>query len=266
MLIVLSPAKSLDYDTPPHVDTASEPRFVPQSSELIDILRQKSPQDVATLMDLSDKLALLNVARYAAWTPQFTPANSKQAALAFDGDVYDGLSARTLGADDLAWAQDHLRILSGLYGVLRPLDRMQPYRLEMGTVLPNPGGRDLYAFWGPHIAESLNADFGADPTPVLVNLASEEYFKSVCPKTLKARVVTPVFEDEKAGKYKIVSFYAKKARGLMTRWAVVNRVTDVEALRGFDSAGYRFEPQVSKADRWVFRRSEAAAQGHSVRV
>jgi hypothetical protein len=260
MLIVLSPAKSLDYDTPAHVETATEPRFVPQSAELIAVLRQKSPQDIAALMDLSDKLALLNVERYASWTPQFTPANSKQAALAFDGDVYDGLSARTLGAEDLAWAQDHIRILSGLYGVLRPLDRMQPYRLEMGTALPNSGGRDLYAFWGGRIAESLNADFGGDAAPVLVNLASEEYFKAVCPKTLKARVVTPVFEDEKAGRYKIVSFYAKKARGLMARWAVAHRVSDPERLKDFDSAGYRFEPAASKGDRWVFRRSEAAAK------
>lgn len=260
MLIVLSPAKSLDYDTPPHVEAATEPRFVPQSTELIDTLRQKSPQDIAALMDLSDKLALLNVERYASWSPQFTPANSKQAALAFDGDVYDGLSARTLSAEDLAWAQDHIRILSGLYGVLRPLDRMQPYRLEMGTALPNAGGRDLYAFWGSRIAASLNADFGEDPQPVLVNLASEEYFKAVCPKTLRARVVTPVFEDEKAGKYKIISFYAKRARGLMARWVVTHRATQPEQLKGFDSAGYRFAPEASKADRWVFRRSEVAAQ------
>ncbi len=260
MLIVLSPAKSLDYDSPAHVETATEPRFVPQSAELIGILRQKSPQDIAALMDLSDKLALLNVERYASWSPQFTATNSKQAALAFDGDVYDGLSARTLGAEDLAWAQDHIRILSGLYGVLRPLDRMQPYRLEMGTALPNAGGRDLYAFWGSRIAESLNADFGNDAAPVLLNLASEEYFKAVCTKTLRARVVAPVFEDEKAGQYKIISFYAKKARGLMARWAVTHRVTDPELLKGFDAAGYAFAPDVSKADRWVFRRSEAAAQ------
>lgn len=258
MLIVLSPAKSLDYDTPAHVEAATEPRFVPQSAELIDLLRQKSPQDVAELMDLSDKLALLNVERYAKWTPDFTPANSKQAALAFDGDVYDGLSAKTLGGDDLAWAQDHIRILSGLYGALRPLDRMQPYRLEMGTTLPNSNGRDLYAFWGGRIAESLNTDFGDDPAPVLVNLASEEYFKAVARHMLKARVVTPVFEDEKAGKYKIVSFYAKKARGLMARWAVLNRVTDVDTLKRFDSAGYRFAPEASQADRWVFRRSAGA--------
>ena len=259
MLIVLSPAKTLDYDTPPHVEAATEPRFVPQSGQLIEVLRQKSPQDIAALMDLSDKLALLNVERYARWSPQFTPANSKQAVLAFDGDVYDGLSAPTLSAADLAWAQDHIRILSGLYGVLRPLDRMQPYRLEMGTALANPGGRDLYAFWGGRIAESLNADLGDDPAPVLVNLASEEYFKAVAPAVLKARVVTPVFEDEKAGKYKIISFYAKKARGLMARWAVTHRVGDVEMLKRFDSAGYAFAPEVSKDDRWVFRRSEAAA-------
>jgi cytoplasmic iron level regulating protein YaaA (DUF328/UPF0246 family) len=258
MLIVLSPAKSLDYDTPAHVDAATEPRFVAQSTELIGILRQKSPPEIAALMDLSDKLALLNVERYARWTPEFTPANSKQAVLAFDGDVYDGLSAGTLDADDLAWAQKHLRILSGLYGVLRPLDRMQAYRLEMGTALRHDGGRDLYAFWGERIADSLNADFGADPAPVLVNLASEEYFKAVARKALKARVVTPVFEDGKGGVYKMVSFYAKKARGLMARWAVLNRVGDVEALKAFDSAGYRFAPEASQGDRWVFRRSAGA--------
>lgn len=259
MLIVLSPAKSLDYNTPVAIDTATEPRFVAQSETLVEILRQKSPQDIATLMDLSDTLATLNVERYARWSPQFTEANSRQAVLAFDGDVYAGLSASTLDADDLAWAQAHIRILSGLYGVLRPLDRMQPYRLEMGTALPNPGGRDLYAFWGDRIAESLNADFGGAADPVLVNLASEEYFRAVAPKALQARVITPVFEDEKAGKYKIISFYAKKARGLMARWAVLNRVTDVEALKGFDSAGYTFAPEASKPDRWVFRRSEATA-------
>lgn len=261
MLIVLSPAKSLDYDTPPHVEAATEPRFMQQSGELIGILRQRTPQEIAALMDLSDKLALLNVERYARWSAAPDAARSKQAALAFDGDVYDGLSARTLSAEDLQWAQAHIRILSGLYGVLRPLDRMQPYRLEMGTALANPAGRDLYAFWGGRIAESLNTDLAGETTPVLVNLASEEYFRAVCPKSLRARVVTPVFEDEKAGRHKIISFYAKKARGLMARWATVRRVTDVEALKGFDSAGYRFEPGASTTDRWVFRRSEAAAQG-----
>jgi len=260
MLIVLSPAKSLDYDTPPHVEAATEPRFLQQSGELIGILRQKTPQEIASLMDLSDKLALLNVERYAHWSAASDAALGKQAALAFDGDVYDGLSARTLSAEDLEWAQAHIRILSGLYGVLRPLDRMQPYRLEMGTALANPAGRDLYAFWGGRIADSLNADLAGETTPVLVNLASEEYFKAVSPKSLKARVVTPVFEDEKAGKYKIISFYAKKARGLMARWATLRRVTEVEALKGFDGAGYRFEASSSTADRWVFRRSEAAAQ------
>lgn len=261
MLIVLSPAKSLDYDTPPHVEAATEPRFMQQSGELIGILRQRTPQEIAALMDLSDKLALLNVERYARWSAAPDAARSKQAVLAFDGDVYDGLSARTLSAEDLQWAQAHIRILSGLYGVLRPLDRMQPYRLEMGTALANPAGRDLYAFWGGRIAESLNTDLAGETTPVLVNLASEEYFRAVCPKSLRARVVTPVFEDEKAGRHKIISFYAKKARGLMARWATVRRVTDVEALKGFDSAGYRFEPGASTTDRWVFRRSEAAAQG-----
>jgi len=222
-LFLLSPAKALDYETPTHVSTHTQPLFVPQASQLIDVLRKKSPQDIATLMDLSDQLAGLNVARYQAWQPTFTTANAKQAVLAFNGDVYEGLDARTLGEEDLAWVQEHVCILSGLYGVLRPLDLMQPYRLEMGTRLETPRGKNLYQFWGTQIADYLNQRAAADKTPVVVNLASEEYFKSVDKKALKPRVVTCVFEELKAGKYKVISFMAKRARGLMVRYAVSKR-------------------------------------------
>ena len=254
MLFLLSPAKSLDFDSPAADVPHSQPLFVPQAQALIDLLQQKSPQEIASLMSLSDSLAGLNVARYQAWRPKFTAKNAKQAVLAFNGDVYDGLNAKTLGADDLAWAQDHLCILSGLYGVLRPLDYMRPYRLEMGTRLANPGGKDLYQFWGSQIADYLNNRLQRDKTPVIVNLASQEYFKAVDTKTLKARVIDCVFEDFKDGKYKIISFYAKRARGLMARFAATQRVNLPEQLKDFDLDGYAFEASQSSAERLVFRR------------
>ena len=188
MLFLLSPAKSLDYETPVGDVPHTEPLFVKQSTRLIKLLREKSAQDISEMMDLSEALSTLNVQRYKAWKPKFTAENSKQAVLAFDGDVYGGLDAKTLKAKDLAWAQDHVRILSGLYGVLRPLDWMQPYRLEMGTRLANPGGSNLYQFWGSQISEFLNQELAGDKTPVVVNLASQEYFKAVDLKALKARV------------------------------------------------------------------------------
>ncbi|MES2186429.1 MAG: peroxide stress protein YaaA [Pseudomonadota bacterium] len=255
MLFLLSPAKSLDYDTPVAPELpATLPQFVPQSRKLIAALKPQSPQQIAALMSLSDPLAALNVARYKAWSPKFTEANSRQAVLAFDGDVYGGLDARSLGAEDLAWAQDHLAILSGLYGLLRPLDRMQPYRLEMGTRLPTGAAADLYQFWRGHIAKHLNTCLRADRTPVVVNLASQEYFKAVDTKALKARVVHCVFEDWKAGHYKIISFFAKRARGLMARYAVAHRVETPHQLEGFDLEGYRFDSSASAPDRLVFRR------------
>ena len=254
MLFLLSPAKALDYDTPPVTPSHTQPLFVPQAQELIGVLREKSPQDIASLMDLSDALAGLNVARYQAWTPRFSLDNAKQAALAFNGDVYEGLNASTLSEDELQWAQAHVCILSGLYGVLRPLDLMQPYRLEMGTRLATAKGRNLYQFWGSQIAGYLNERAAADASPVVVNLASEEYFKSVDQKVLKPRVVTCVFEELKAGKYKVISFAAKRARGLMVRYAVQHRLTHVDGLKGFDLEGYRFMPAASEPDRLVFRR------------
>lgn len=256
MIIVLSPAKTLDYDTPAHVQTHTQPDMLPQAQELIDQLRQVSPQDLATLMKLSDKLAALNVARYGSWQQPFTTDNAKQAVLAFKGDVYTGLDAQHLSAEDLDWAQNHLRILSGLYGLLRPLDLMQAYRLEMGTKFANHKGKDLYGFWDNQITDALNNELSNEDCPVLINLASNEYFKSVKTKQLNAEVITPIFKDQKNGQYKVISFFAKKARGLMARWAIQERLTDVEQLKNFAKAGYYFSPEQSKAKEWVFLREE----------
>ena len=254
MLFLLSPAKSLDYDTPAGDVPHTQPLFTKHSTELIAILRQKSPQDIAGLMDLSDALSGLNVARYQAWSPKFSARNSKQAVLAFNGDVYEGLDAKTLKAEDLAWAQEHVCILSGLYGVLRPLDWMQPYRLEMGTALENPKGKNLYKFWGSQIADYLNERLNGDKHPVVVNLASQEYFKAVDTQALKARVIECVFEDWKGGKYKIISFLAKRARGLMARYAATKHVTTPKQLEKFNLEGYAYEAAASAPDRLVFRR------------
>lgn len=261
MILVISPAKALDYETPPTTTSFTQPDFLDHAAELIAVLREKSPAEIAELMALSDPLSSLNVARYASWSLPFAPDNAKQALLAFNGDVYEGLDAKRLTEADLAWAQDHLRILSGLYGVLRPLDLMQAYRLEMGTRLANPRGKNLYEFWGERITDELNrllaGEEEAGRERVLVNLASDEYFKSVKPKKLKGRIVTPVFEDWKGGRYKIISFYAKRARGLMSRYAITRRVDEVEALKGFDAEGYAFAADASDADTLVFRRREA---------
>ncbi|RZL63606.1 MAG: peroxide stress protein YaaA [Variovorax sp.] len=259
MLFLLSPAKSLDYDTPPPAGLpATAPHFEgPRgpAAELIKLLRAQSPQQIAELMHLSDKLSALNVARYAAWSSKGNDKNARQAALAFNGDVYGGLDARSLTPAQLAWAQDHLCILSGLYGVLRPLDRLQPYRLEMGTRLANRHGSDLYAFWGARIAEHLNTLSAADRTPVVINLASQEYFKAVDRSVLKARVVECVFQEGKGGQFKIVSFYAKRARGLMARWAVQHKAATPKSLEKFNLEGYAFAAEASKPERLVFRRS-----------
>jgi cytoplasmic iron level regulating protein YaaA (DUF328/UPF0246 family) len=257
MLFLLSPAKALDYDTPAHVANHTQPLFTRQSAELIEVLKTQSPQQISNLMKLSDKLSGLNVARYEAWSPKFTANNSKQAALAFNGDVYEGLDAKTLSESDLQWAQAHICILSGLYGVLRPLDWMQPYRLEMGTALATARGKNLYQFWGSEIANYLNERAAADTSPVVVNLASEEYFKVVDRRVLKPRVVTCVFQELKAGQYKIISFMAKRARGLMVRYAIDNKLSSVRKLKAFDLEGYGYSPDVSEPDRLVFRRQSA---------
>lgn len=254
MLFTLSPAKTLDFATPVPSDTATLPRFTAQSAELIAVLREQNAAQIGSLMHLSAALAELNVARYQQWSPQFTPQNSKPAVHAFMGDVYEGLHAASLSEAELAWAQDHLRILSGLYGVLRPLDLMQPYRLEMGTRLATAKGKNLYQFWGRQIAEYLNERAQAQKAPVLVNLASEEYFKSVDRKALLPRVVSCVFEERKGAGYKVISFAAKRARGLMVRYAVEHGVERVEQLKGFDAEGYAYVPAASEPDRLVFRR------------
>ena len=255
MLILLSPAKSLDLDTPlpaelPH----TLPQFRQEAAQLIEVLRPLAPQQVASLMHLSDALAALNVARYAAWSPRFTAKNARPALLTFNGDVYEGLDARSLARSDLDWAQDHLAILSGLYGVLRPLDWMQPYRLEMGTRLATPAGANLYQFWGDRLAEHLNQRLAGDPAPVLLNLASQEYFKAVDRKALRPRVVECVFEDWKGGSWKIISFHAKRARGLMARHAIQQRARKPEDLRGFDAEGWAHDAAASSTGRMVFRR------------
>jgi cytoplasmic iron level regulating protein YaaA (DUF328/UPF0246 family) len=255
MLIVLSPAKSLDLDTPPTTRLHTTPDFIGRAGELIDVLRAYSPDKVSELMSISDPLAMLNVARYAHWSPDHTQA--RQALMSFDGDVYTGFDARTLKASGIKFAQEHVRILSGLYGVLRPLDRMHPYRLEMGTRLPNARGKDLYAFWGETVTNALNEQADAVKAKALVNLASEEYFKSVKPKLLSVPVITPVFEDWKNGKYKIISFFAKRARGMMARYATDNAIKDPQKLKGFDVDGYAFDERESSERTWVFRRKVA---------
>lgn len=257
MLMVISPAKTLDFDTPPTVPTSTECAFLDQSAELIKILKPLSQAEVADLMDLSDKLAALNVERYRAWKRPFTAKNAKQAVLAFDGDVYDGLSAGTLSAAQLDRAQKQLRILSGLYGLLRPLDLMQPYRLEMGTALANKRGKDLYAFWGDRLGNALNEELSSHKTKVLVNLASEEYFKAV--QGLAFPVITPVFQERKGNAWKVVSFNAKRARGLMVRFVIDHKIDDPKKLVAFDSEGYAFDAKASTADTLMFRRNAALA-------
>lgn len=252
MLIVISPAKSLDLETPPTTDRHSTPQFVDRAAELIGVLKAYSPAQIGELMHISDPLAVLNVTRYADWHPDHGAA--RQALMSFDGDVYTGLDARSLDARGLDYLQRHLRILSGLYGVLRPLDRMHPYRLEMGTKLPTARGKDLYAFWGESVTGALNEALAASGATALVNLASEEYFKSVKPKLLDVPVVTPVFEDWKNGKYKIISFFAKRARGMMARYAAERGILDPQQLKEFDVDGYAFDASVSKEREWVFRR------------
>jgi cytoplasmic iron level regulating protein YaaA (DUF328/UPF0246 family) len=252
MLIVLSPAKSLDFETPVKTKLSTTPRFLDRSAQLIDKLRMLSPAALSELMDLSDALAVLNVGRYASWTGQ--DEHARQAVLAFDGDVYAGLEARSLKPKQLDYAQQHVRILSGLYGLLRPFDLIEPHRLEMGTRLANGHGKDLYAFWGDAITDLLRADIEEQGAEALVNLASEEYFKSVRPKLLGVPVITPVFEDYKNGRYKIISFFAKRARGMMARYAALKGVTNPEKLKKFDLDGYAFVKGESTDTTWLFRR------------
>lgn len=261
MLSVLSPAKSLDYESALPTRKFSEPLHLDDSAALVDIMAAKSPAQIGKLMSVSDKLAELNFERFQDWERPFTQDTARPALLAFDGDVYAGMDARgSFGERDFTRAQKSMRILSGLYGVLRPLDLMLPYRLEMGTRLPNDRGKDLYAFWRGTVTETLRDDIAASPgAKVLVNLASNEYFGAVEPSNLDAKVVSPVFLDSKAGgDYKIVAFFAKRARGAMAGWMVTDRVEKVSELAGFTGMGYRFDAERSEETRPVFIREHAA--------
>lgn len=258
MLMVLSPAKKLDYDTPVRTTLWTHPVFPEQTLELVRVMQRQSAASLGRLMNLSDALARLNADRYAAWVDEPDVRQGRQAAMAFNGDVYEGLRASELSDARLSWAQDHLAILSGLYGVLRPLDLIQPYRLEMGTALHTKGGRTLYAYWGDRIAQELNHRLDhAGGERVLLNLASSEYFKSVDLKTLRARVVECVFQDEKNGVWKVISFYAKRARGLMARFVIDHRITSAAGLRKFDADGYHYAADASTPDRLIFRRAHS---------
>jgi cytoplasmic iron level regulating protein YaaA (DUF328/UPF0246 family) len=254
MIIVLSPAKTLDFESAPVTAVHSHPDFLKESAALVNRLKNIPAPQLEEMMDISPALAKLNADRFRAWKPPFDRTNARQAALAFAGDVYEGLSAPTLDEPALAWAQDRIRILSGLYGLLRPLDLIQPYRLEMGTRLETDRGPDLYRFWGDRLARTLAGELGHHRHPVLVNLASNEYFRAVPPKALGVRIVQPVFEERRASGWKVVSFSAKRARGSMTRYAIEHRLDDPEALKSFDADGYRFDDAASQPDTWVFRR------------
>lgn len=256
MLILISPAKTLDYQSPLATQRYTQPVLLDHSQQLIDVARQLSAPQIKALMGISDKLADLNATRFHDWQPDFTPDNARQAILAFKGDVYAGMQAETFSEDDFTFAQQHLRMLSGLYGVLRPLDLMQPYRLEMGIRLQNPKGSDLYQFWGDTITHTLNEALAAQGDNIIVNLASDEYFRAVKPKQLAGEIVKPVFLDEKNGVFKVISFYAKKARGLMSRYIIENRLTTPEQLKAFDVDGYLFDEEASKKNELVFKRRE----------
>lgn len=256
MLLVISPAKNLDYETPVPTRKHSKAQLLKDSEILMADLRQLAPHELSRLMHISDKLGTLNYDRNQSWQPPFTSKNARQAVMAFNGDVYVGLDAYSMADDDLEFAQEHLRILSGLYGLLRPLDLIQPYRLEMGTRFANARGKDLYSFWGDKITDALNKQLKKLDSGVLINLASNEYFKSVNPKALKADIFTPVFKDYKNGQYKVISFFAKKARGLMSAYVINNRLTNPEDLKGFDTAGYAYNEGMSSGKEWVFTRRE----------
>ncbi|MDW8844687.1 peroxide stress protein YaaA [Erwinia sp. MMLR14_017] len=256
MLMVISPAKTLDFDSPLATRRFTQPALLDDSQKLIEIARQLTPAQIGSLMSISDKLAELNANRFNDWHPPFTPENARQAILAFKGDVYTGLQAETFSEKEFDFAQQHLRMLSGLYGLLRPLDLMQPYRLEMGIRLDNPAGKDLYAFWGDRLTEALNAALAEQGDDVLINLASDEYFRALKPKQLNGRIIKPVFLDEKNGKFKVISFYAKKARGLMSRYVIQQGLTKPDQLKNFAVAGYAYSAEESNETDLVFKRRE----------
>ena len=254
MLIVLSPAKTLDFESPMLDVPTTLPGYIDQSAVLVKQLKKFSPLEISKLMDISDKLATLNAVRFSSWQKNFSSENSRPAIFAFNGDVYEGLNASSLNKKQLQFAQEHLRILSGLYGILKPLDLMQPYRLEMGTALVNKAGKDLYAFWRSQLTTNMKSELSGHQHPFLINLASEEYFKVLDMKELGYPVISPVFLDEKDGKYKIISFYAKKARGLMARFIIDHQVKSLAKLTTFDYEGYQYCESESTPIRPVFKR------------
>ena len=256
MLILISPAKALDFDSPLVTKKNSQPDFLDDSERLIEELRELSPPEIQALMKISPQLADLNFGRILNWHRPFDSDNARPALLAFDGMVFQGIDARSFSAKDLDFAQKHLRILSGLYGLLKPLDLIQPYRLEMGTKFENSRGKNLYEFWGDKLIDATNKLLNREKQPLLVNLASNEYFKSISKKDIEAEIITPVFKDLKNGQYKMISIYAKKARGLMCAYIIKNRITDIEKIKGFDSEGYYFSPELSKGKEWVFLRDK----------
>ena len=254
MLTLLSPAKTLDFESKAITSKTSSAKLLARSEELIAIMRKQSPQDLTKLMGISPKLAELNIQRFKDWKRPFHLTNAKQAILAFKGDVYIGLEAEKYSPRDLNFAQKNLRILSGLYGVLRPLDLIQPYRLEMGTRLNNKKGKDLYEFWGDAITQKIIEELSTHRNKTLINLASNEYFKSVTPKLLPARLITPVFKDYSNGSYKVLSFFAKKARGAMVSFIVRNRINRPEDIKEFNVDGYQYNPDLTNSQQWVFTR------------
>jgi len=254
MLLLMSPAKTLDYETPAVTSQWSQPRFLPQSETLIANLRHYSEAELGKLMKLSPKLAQLNSQRYINWSLPFTSENAKQAILAMKGDVYTGLDAESFTEDEFSFAQRHLRILSGLYGLLRPLDLMQPYRLEMGTRLSNDKGANLYAFWGEQITNQINQDLTGQGDDVVINLASNEYFKAVKPSLINGRLIDLQFKEQKGDEYKVIGVHAKRARGVMGRFIIQNRLVDIERIKEFSELGYQFNTELSSEDRWVFSR------------
>lgn len=254
MLIVISPAKTLDFKSPVTSDIYSEASFLKDSKQLIRELRKLKVDEISNLMGISSKLAQLNFERFHEWNVPFTIENSKQALLAFKGDVYTGIDAETFSKDDFERSQSDLRILSGLYGVLSPMDLIQAYRLEMGKKIKTKKGENLYQFWGEKITKSINKSLKDNQHDHLINLASNEYFKSINKKKIKAKIITPAFKDLKNGEYKMISFFAKKARGLMTRFIIQNKITDPEELKAFDFEGYMYNPALSKDDSPVFTR------------
>ncbi len=257
MLLLISPAKTLDFETPPISTQSSQPSFLAESAELIDQLKVLSPSDISSLMSISDKLGQLNSNRFIQWQLPFTTDNSKQALLAFKGDVYEGINVNSFSDDDLNWANQHLRILSGLYGLLKPLDLIQAYRLEMGTRFANKAGKNLYEFWAEKITDKINEELSTQQNGCIINLASNEYFKSVKPKLLNGEIITPVFKDWKNDKYKIISFYAKKARGMMSAYIIKNRLENPAQIKKFNTAGYAYCAEESTENNWVFLRKQA---------